>query len=278
MVTLSSIFHYFNQLLLISKIMAFSQHSLLYLPICLLLLMGRIANAETCSDCFVHSRATYYPSSGENGTASGACGFGSFGAAVNGGDVSAASDLYRNGTGCGACYQVRCINGSYCSDNGVTVVITDQGSGDHTDFILSSRAFSKMAQTTEAAASLLAFGVVDIEYRRVSCSYPNKNITFKIDESSSNPSYLAFVIYYQQGEKDITAVQLCETQSFTCKLLERSHGAVWTTTSPPTGPLSIRMLFSDDDYADDAWLVPVNNIPQDWKPGDVYDSGVQVNS
>ncbi|GMH09255.1 hypothetical protein Nepgr_011096 [Nepenthes gracilis] len=258
--------------------MTFSMHPLWILSSCLLLLKSSIANTETCSDCFVNSRATYYSIPGKNGTDSGACGFGPFGAIVNGGDVSAASDLYRNGTGCGACYQVRCLNSNYCSDQGATVVITDQGSGDHTAFILSIHAFSKMAQTKDAAAYLLALGVVNIEYRRVSCSYPNKNITFKIDENSNNPSYLAFAIYYQQGKTDITAVQLCEIQSFTCKLLERSHGAVWAANSPPRGQLSIRMLFSDgDDYGDDTWLVPVNNIPQDWKPGDIYDSGVQVN-
>lgn len=238
-----------------------------------------LANGQNCNDCFVQSRASYNPNSDGYGSDNGACGFGSFGATMNGGDVTAVSDLYRNGVGCGACYQVRCTNRNYCSDNGVTVVITDQGSGDHTDFILSKLAFSNMAQTTDAAASLFSLGVVDIEYKRVSCSYPGKNITFKIEESSSYPSYLAFAIYYQQGQKDVTAVQLCETQSFTCKLLQRDHGAVWTSTPPPSGPLSIRMLFSDPDGdgSDDMWVVPVNNIPQDWKPGAIYDSGVQVN-
>ena len=51
---------------------------------------------------------------------------------------------------------------------------------------------------------------------------------------------------------------------------------MWTTTSPPSGPLQIRMLFSDDD-GDENWVVPVNNIPADWKVGQTYDSGVQVN-
>ncbi|XP_008229527.1 PREDICTED: expansin-like B1 isoform X1 [Prunus mume] len=255
--------------------MAFSLWSQLSLFI-VLLVVQTPGEAATCSDCFVHSRASYYPNSEAQGTDIGACGFGSFGATINGGDVSAASDLYRNGVGCGACYQVRCTNSRYCSDKGATVVITDQGSGHNTDFILSKRAFSRMAQTTDAAASLLSLGVVDIEYRRVSCSYPGKNITIKIDENSNYPHYLAFVIYYQQGKNDITAVQLCETQNFACKLLDRSYGAVWTTTSPPSGPLQIRMLFSDED-GDENWVVPENNIPQDWTVGQTYDSGVQVN-
>lgn len=45
-------------------------------------------------------------------------------------------------------------------------MITDSGWGPNTDFILSRRAFGRMAQTTDAAAALLAHGVVDVEYRR----------------------------------------------------------------------------------------------------------------
>jgi len=68
-----------------------------------------------------------------------------------------------------------------------------------------------------------------------------------------------------------------QTQNFECKLLDRSHGAVWTSTSPPSGPLSLRMLFSDEEEGEETWVVPANNIPGDWKAGETYDSGVQVN-
>lgn len=44
-------------------------------------------------------------------------------------------------------------------------MITDQGSGPG-DFIMSRRAYAGLAQTSDAAASLLALGVIDIEYKR----------------------------------------------------------------------------------------------------------------
>ncbi|CAI0418329.1 unnamed protein product [Linum tenue] len=199
-----------------------------FLLVASLLLMQTLSHAATCNDCFTSSRAAHYPNSDELGTDSGACGYGLFGATLNGGEVAAASDLYQNGIGCGACYK-----------------------------------------TTDSAASLQALGIIDIEYKRVSCSYPNRNITIKIDENSNYPHYLAFVIWYQQGQRDITAVQLCE-------LLDRSYGAVWTTTSPPTGLLSLRMLFSDENGYE-TWVVPPTNIPSNWKAGETYDTGVQVN-
>ncbi|KAJ1694693.1 hypothetical protein LUZ63_011391 [Rhynchospora breviuscula] len=226
---------------------------------------------------FTQSKAAYYPNSFQQGNQYGACEYGAFGATLNGGDVSAASNLYRNGVGCGACYQVRCTNIKYCSKNGVTIVITDAGASDSTDFILSQHAFAGMGQTADAGTALLALGYVGIQYRRVPCNYPNKNMTFYIDKSSNFPYYFAFQIWYQDGDKDITAIQLCETINLTCKLLERSHGATWAVGYPPSGPLSIRMLFSsDNDDTDDKWLVSANTIPQNWTAGAIYDSGVQV--
>ena len=64
------------------------------------------------------------------------------------------------------CQQVRCTNPYYCSPSGVTIVITDSGASDGTDFILSQHAFAGMGQNKDAGATLLNFGYVEIEYRR----------------------------------------------------------------------------------------------------------------
>jgi len=48
----------------------------------------------------------------------------------------------------------------------VTIVITDSGASDGTDFILSQHAFAGMGQNKDAGATLLNFGYVGIEYRR----------------------------------------------------------------------------------------------------------------
>ena len=50
----------------------------------------------------------------------GACGFREFGRTVNDGSVAGVSRLFRNGTGCGACYQVKLKPLNYltkCSQN-----------------------------------------------------------------------------------------------------------------------------------------------------------------
>lgn len=40
----------------------------------------------------------------------GACGYGEYGRTVYDGQVAAVARLYRNGTGCGGCYQVQYLN------------------------------------------------------------------------------------------------------------------------------------------------------------------------
>lgn len=96
----------------------------------------------------------------------GACGYGDFGRSINGGDVGAVAKLYKGGSGCGGCYQVRCTHPKLCSSDGVKIVVTDHGEGDGTDFILSPGAYVKLAAQPSMAAELIAHGVIDIEYKR----------------------------------------------------------------------------------------------------------------
>ncbi|WJX94801.1 hypothetical protein P8452_76183 [Trifolium repens] len=123
--------------------------------VCVILLLPYLCNSQ---DSFTDSRATYY---------GGACGFGEYGRTVNDGSVAGVSKLWKNGSGCGSCYQVRCKIPQYCDENGATLVVTDYGEGDRTDFIMSPRGYSRLGRNADASAELFKYGVVDIEYKRV---------------------------------------------------------------------------------------------------------------
>lgn len=95
--------------------------------------------------------------------------------------------------------------------------MTDYGEGDHTDFILSVRAYSDMA-TSGMANHLLAYGVVDVEYRRIPCRYYGYNLMIKVHEHSRFCNYLAIVPIYQNGAFDIEAVEVWQVclLTYTC--------------------------------------------------------------
>ncbi|KAK1305535.1 Expansin-like B1 [Acorus calamus] len=229
----------------------------------------------TCQSDFVSSRATFYGSPDCLGTPRGGCGYGEFGRNVNGGDVGAVAWLFRNGSGCGACYQVKCTYPGLCSDGGVNVVVTDHGASGNTDFILSAGAFTKLATPTYAS-ELMAYGGVEIQYRRIPCQYPGYNLMFMVTEHSNYPHYIGFVIIYQAGQQDITNVELWREDCQQWWGMRRAFGAVWDMANPPRGALNARLTLVGDNRATTS--IQLNNaIPNDWKAGAVYDSAVQLN-
>ncbi|KAH7514266.1 expansin-like B1 [Ziziphus jujuba] len=228
----------------------------------------------TSMNTFTSSRATYYGSHDGYGTSSGACGFGEYGRTVNYGNVAGVSRLYRNGTGCGACYQVRCTNPQYCTRGGVNIVVTDYGEGDRTDFILSTKAYTKLAKPN-LAQELLAHGVVDVEYKRISCKYYGYNLMFKVHEHSRYPEYLAIIILYAAGQNDITAVELGQEDDDEWRPMRRAWGAVFDMPNPPEGSIDLKFQVKGSNGHD--WVQSNNAIPSNWKAGGVYDSTIQLN-
>lgn len=218
---------------------------------------------------FKYSRATYYGSPDCLGTPSGACGYGEYGRTINVGNVGGVSRLYKGGAGCGACYQVRCINPHLCTDDGLKVMATDYGEGDHTDFILTKHAYSSMARTNQLAPELIAYGVVEIEYRRIPC-LQNTDLKLKVHENS-NPNYLALVVLYQgAGLDDVTALEICQGDSKQWMGMRRAYGVVFDIANPPSGDLSLRMQLTASDTGVQKLVQLDRGIPSAWKPGVTY--------
>ncbi|XP_055822222.1 expansin-like B1 [Solanum dulcamara] len=246
----------------------FLNHSTLL--ICLILILPALCYSQT----FI-SKAGYYNTDDGMGNPKGVCGYEEYGRTVNNGEVCAVSRrLFKNGAGCGGCYQVRCRNKGFCSQEGVKVMPTDYGEGHGTDFTLSYRAFAKLAKQSSMAQVLFAKGTVDVEYRRISCRY-GANLMLKIHERSTYPDYITLVVMNQGGASDILALEVYEEETSSRISMRRAYGAVWDLSNPPNGDLQVRFLISA--AAQTKWVQSeIVVIPAEWTVGETIETDVQL--
>ena len=116
-------------------------------------------------------------------------------------------------------FQVMC---SYpcCSKKPTRIVITDfcpggtYCSSGQPAFDLSGAAISKMALPGKDG-EMRGIGLYNIQYKRVPCRYPRRNIAFKVDTGSSG-FWFAFTVKYVGGSGDIGSVAIRQVHSFVC--------------------------------------------------------------
>uniref|UniRef100_A0A453P8N4 Expansin-like CBD domain-containing protein n=1 Tax=Aegilops tauschii subsp. strangulata TaxID=200361 RepID=A0A453P8N4_AEGTS len=107
---------------------------------------------------------------------------------------------------------------------------------------------------------------------RVPCNWPGMDIAFKVD-AGSNSYYLAMLIEYEDGDGDLSSVELMQSggNGAGWTKMDRSWGAVWRYNSGGMlqAPFSVRLTSSSGKP-----LVASNVIPAGWKPGSTYRSVV----
>ncbi|KAA8535946.1 hypothetical protein F0562_028424 [Nyssa sinensis] len=206
-----------------------------------------ISSTAACDRCVRQTKVAYF--SKASALSSGACGYGSLAIGFNGGYLAAAvPSLYKDGAGCGACFEMRY-------------------------FVLGRRAFMAMANKG-MSLDILKLGIVDVEYKRVSCDYKNQNLAVRVEETSQNPHYLAIKFLYQGGQTEIVAVDVAQVGSANWSFMSRSYGALWNSSRVAAGALQFRMVVTSG--FDGKWIWAKNVLPADWKTGVIYDTGVQI--
>uniref|UniRef100_A0A0E0GFK3 Expansin-like EG45 domain-containing protein n=1 Tax=Oryza nivara TaxID=4536 RepID=A0A0E0GFK3_ORYNI len=234
---------------------------------------------------WLNARATWYgaPNGAGPDDNGGACGFKNVNLPPFSAMTSCGNEpLFKDGKGCGSCYQIRCVGHPACSGLPETVIITDMNyypvSLYHFD--LSGTAFGAMAKDNRND-ELRHAGIIDIQFRRVPCQYPGLTVTFHV-EQGSNPVYMAILVEYENGDGDVVQVDLMESHYSTGGVdgtptgvwtpMRESWGSIWRldTNHPLQGPFSLRITNESGKT-----LIADQVIPADWQPNTVYSSIVQ---
>uniref|UniRef100_A0A0D9VN96 Expansin-like EG45 domain-containing protein n=2 Tax=Leersia perrieri TaxID=77586 RepID=A0A0D9VN96_9ORYZ len=233
---------------------------------------------------WLNARATWYgaPNGAGPDDNGGACGFKNVNLPPFSAMTSCGNEpLFKDGKGCGSCYQIRCVAHQACSGVPEIVIITDMNyypvSLYHFD--LSGTAFGAMAKDNRND-ELRHAGIIDIQFRRVPCQYAGLTVTFHV-EQGSNPNYLAILVEYENGDGDVVQVDIMESRPAADGTLvptgvwtpmRESWGSIWRldTNHPQQGPFSLRITNESGKS-----LVADDVIPADWQPNAVYSSLVQ---
>ncbi|KZV27215.1 hypothetical protein F511_04668 [Dorcoceras hygrometricum] len=235
----------------------------------LLLVFG--GNSARSNGNWLDAHATFYGATQNPSTLGGACGYedtykAGFGAITAA--VSAA--LFRDGEGCGGCYQVICNYGHdrrWCLRHApITVTATNLCPPDNRGgwcdpprhhFDMSMPAFFRIARQGNE-------GVVPVLYRRVACKRSG-GVRFTI---KGQPNFSMIMISNVGGSGDIKNTLIRGSGTTSWAPMTRNWGANWQTNIDLHGQtMSFKLVLVDGDT-----LEFPNVVPSSWKSGQTFAS------
>nr|GMC90360.1 expansin-like A2 [Ipomoea batatas] len=106
-----------------------------------------------------------------------------------------------------------------------------------------------------------------------------KNLAIRVEESSESRRYLAIQFLNLGARTEIVAVDVAEVGSLNWNFMSRknegeSGPAIWETNRVPSGALQFRVVVTAG--FDGKWYWASKVMPEDWKSGEVYDTGLCI--
>ncbi|MCL7026509.1 hypothetical protein MKW94_001748 [Papaver nudicaule] len=210
------------------------------------------------------AHATFYGDAQGGGTMQGACGYGNLIDQGYGLETTALSNaLFNNGSTCGACYEIKCVDSTGCHpDVSIKVTATNVcppgGEGwcnpPNQHFDLTQPMFLKIAEYKS--------GIVPVQFRRVSC-IKQGGIKFEL---SGNPNFLLVTVYNVGGVGDVHGMSIKGPDGNWIQM-SRNWGQKWQTGEQLVGKsLSFQVTTSDGKMVQSDDVAPSN-----WEFGKTYE-------
>lgn len=178
--------------------------------------------------------------------------------------VALSEALFKNGQGCGSCYELKCVDDpKWCKPGKSSLFVTATNhcpaggvcSPPLHHFDIAKPVFSQIADYTG--------GIIPVIYRRVPCKKQG-GIRFTI---TGNPYYNEVLVWNVGGAGDVISLKVKGSKKLKWTEMRRLWGQRWVTEAMMVGEsLTFRVQASDGRYST-AWHV----APKTWQFGQTFE-------
>ncbi|KAJ7528815.1 hypothetical protein O6H91_15G022100 [Diphasiastrum complanatum] len=221
---------------------------------------------------FAH--ATFYGSDDAQATMGGACGYGNLWQSGYGTNTAALSSvMFRNGYGCGGCYEIKCVSSKWCYSGNPAIVVTATNlcppnwakpsnyggwcNPPREHFDMSKPAFMHIAEWVA--------GIVPVLYRRVPCA-KRGDINFTL---LGNPYWILVYVSNVGGSGDLLSLSIKGSRTGWMPMT-RTWGAAFQIFHRLQGQ---SISFMATSLTTHQTIIAWNVAPREWKLGQTYSGG-----
>ncbi|XP_057516710.1 expansin-A23-like [Amaranthus tricolor] len=211
------------------------------------------------------AHATFYGDPKGRDTEKGACGYNTITEGYGLATTALSEALFNNGSTCGACYEIQCVNSKWCKPGAGSIKVTatnlcPPSTGPSAWCNLPLQHFD-LTQPMFLTIAVYQAGIVPVQYRRIPC-VKQGGVQFFM---GGNPNFLLVLVYNVGGAGDVTNMKI-KGGSNVWVQMSRNWGMNWQSSAEWLGQaLSFQVTISDGKSLEFDGVVPSN-----WQFGKSY--------